>query len=115
MSALICVILLAISAATKNTTILLAAGLFAIAAEIAYKDWYFVKISIREKNMHFYEEKRYKTPFLDFIIFFFFVCHESNYIGYFVYSLQTLYNSLFDNFRSGMVRHLKKKEGIHYG
>ena len=42
MSALICVILLAISAATKNATILLAAGLFAIAAEIAYKDkdWY---------------------------------------------------------------------------
>ena len=38
MSVLICVILLAISAATKNTTILLAAGLFAIAAEIAYKD-----------------------------------------------------------------------------
>ena len=38
MSALICVILLAISAATKNTAILLAAGLFAIAAEIGYKD-----------------------------------------------------------------------------
>ena len=38
MSSLICVILLAISAATNNTAILLAAGLFAIAAEIAYKD-----------------------------------------------------------------------------
>ena len=42
MSALISLILLVVSVYTENTTILLASGLFAIAAEIAYKDkdWY---------------------------------------------------------------------------
>ena len=65
MSAFICLALLIISVITNDTTVLLASGLFAIAAEISVafdRERQQIKnvlghFSIREKNMLFYEEK----------------------------------------------------------
>ena len=64
MSTFICLALLIISVITNDTTVLLASGLFAIAAEISIafdNERQQINIlghfSIREKNMLFYEEK----------------------------------------------------------
>ena len=64
MSTFICLALLIISVITNDTTVLLASGLFAIAAEISVafdRERQQINIlghfSIREKNMLFYEEK----------------------------------------------------------
>lgn len=64
MSTFICLALLIISVITNDTTILLASGLFAIAAEISVafdRERQQINVlghfSIREKNMLFYEEK----------------------------------------------------------
>ena len=64
MSTFICLALLIISVITNDTTVLLASGLFAIAAEISVafdrerqQIYILGHFSIREKNMLFYEEK----------------------------------------------------------
>ena len=64
MSTFICLALLIISVITNDTTVLLASGLFAIAAEISIafdherqQIYILGHFGIREKNMLFYEEK----------------------------------------------------------